>query len=152
MNTDETTLKVEHMTVKECKELLQRVCYGHIGLVFGTHPYVVPMHYVYDKQHIYLFTLEGKKSVILEDNAEVCLQVEEISDGGKSWQSVIVMGDAVQLTDEEEIKRAVGLLVAVDSELTPAYNIDWLKGWMDFNVEIVYRITPTRITGRAAVS
>ena len=101
-----TMVQVEDMDDKDSKNLLQRVGYGHLGLVRDTHPYVVPINYAYDAPHIFIFTTEGNKTEIIESNPEVCLQVEDVTDK-KNWQSVIVLGDAVQLTNQEEIKSAI---------------------------------------------
>ena len=147
----ETMVQVEDMDDKDSKSLLHRVGYGHLGLVRDTHPYVVPINYVYDEPHIYIFTTEGEKTGIIESNPEVCLQVEEVTDK-KNWQSVIVLGDAVQLTDREEIKSAMDFILATNPKLTPALSIRWMDQWIRSNVEVIYRITPTMITGRATVN
>ena len=115
-----------------------------------SHPYVVPVHYVFDEPHVYIFTTEGKKTEIIENNPEVCLQVEEVTDE-KHWQSVIVTGDAVQLTDKEETKRAMELILARNPRLTPALSIHWMDDWIRANVQVVYQITPQIMTGRMTV-
>ena len=145
-----TMVQVEEMDDKDSKKLLQRVGYGHLGLVSDSHPYVVPIHYAYDELYIYIFTTEGKKTGTIENNPEICLQVEELTDE-KNWQSVIVVGDAVQLTKREEIKSAMDLILATNPKLTPALSIRWMDQWIRSNVNVVYRITPTMITGRTTV-
>jgi len=142
-----TMVQVEDMDDKDSKSLLRRVGYGHLGLVRDTHPYVVPINYAYDEPHIYIFTTEGEKTGVIESNPEVCLQVEEVTDK-KNWQSVIVLGDAVQLTDREEIKSAMDFILATNPKLTPALSIRWMDQWIRSNIEVIYRITPTMITGR----
>ena len=146
-----TMIQVEDMNDRDSIDLLQRVGYGHLGLVNDTHPYVVPINYAYDAPHIYIFTTEGNKTEIIESNPEVCLQVEEVTDK-KNWQSVIVLGDAVQLTDREEIQSAMDLILATNPKLTPALSIRWMDQWIRSNVEVIYRITPTMITGRTTVN
>ena len=37
-------VEVQEMNDEESKKLLQRVGYGHLGLVRDTYPYVVPIH------------------------------------------------------------------------------------------------------------
>ena len=143
-------VEVEEMSDADSKKLLQRAGYGHLGMVSGTRPYVVPIHYAYDEPHVYIFTTEGKKTEIIETNAEVCLQVEDVTDG-KNWQSVIIVGDAVRLTASEEIKQAMDFILAANPKLTPALNIRWMDDWVRTNVEVVYRITPTTMTGRTTV-
>jgi len=143
-------VEVQEMDDKDSKKLLGRVGYGHLGLVRDSHPYVVPVHYAYDESHVYIFTTEGKKTEIIQRNPEVCLQVEDVTDE-KHWQSVIVTGDAVQLTGKEEIKQAMDLILATNPRLTPALSIHWMDQWVRENVQVVYQITPTIITGRTTV-
>ncbi len=144
-------VEVQEMDDKDSKKLLGRVGYGHLGLVrSGSHPYVVPVQYAYDESQVYIFTTEGKKTEIIENNPEVCLQVEDVTDE-KHWQSVIVTGDAVQLTDKKEVKQAMDLILARNPRLTPALSIHWMDDWVRANIQVVYRITPTMMTGRTTV-
>ncbi len=142
-------VEVEEMDADDCKKLLQRVGYGHLGMFRDTHPYVVPIHYAYDEPHVYIYTTEGKKTQIIEANPEVCLQVEDVSDQ-KHWQSVIVSGEAVQLKTKEQIAHAKKFLMATNPSLTPALSIRWMDSWARSNYEVVYRITPITVTGRTA--
>lgn len=151
MITAKTMIRVEEMEEKEIHTLLRRVGYGHLGLVNDTHPYVVPINYAYVDPDIYIFTTEGHKTEIIENNPEVCLQVEDVADKN-NWQSVIVLGDAVQLTNKEEIKRAMDFILATNPKLTPALSIRWMDQWIRSNIEIIYRITPTMITGRTTLA
>lgn len=144
-------VEVQEMDDKDSKKLLGRVGYGHLGLVRGdSHPYVVPVHYAYDASHVYIFTTEGKKTEIIERNPKVCLQVEDVTDE-KHWQSVIVTGDAVQLTDKKEVKQAMDLILARNPKLTPALSIHWMDDWVRVNISVVYQITPQIMTGRTTV-
>lgn len=145
-----TMVQVEDMDDKDSKSLLQRVGHGHLGLVRDSHPYVVPINYAYEEPNIYIFTTEGMKTEIIENSPEICLQVEDITDN-KHWQSVIVMGDAVQLTDGKEMDSAMAIILATNPKLTPALSIRWMDQWIRSNVDVVYRITPRSITGRTTV-
>jgi nitroimidazol reductase NimA-like FMN-containing flavoprotein (pyridoxamine 5'-phosphate oxidase superfamily) len=142
-------IKVEQMNDDDCKKLLQRVRYGHLACVRANQPYVVPVHYVYNEPHIYIYTTEGKKTHIIAANPAVCLQVEDVTDD-KYWQSVIITGDAVQLTASKEIDHAMGVILATNPSLTPALSLRWMDG-VHANITVVYRITPTTITGRTTI-
>ena len=146
----QTMVQIDEMNDADSRKLLARLGYGHLGLVRETHPYVVPIHYAYHQPHIYIFTTEGKKTAIIENNSEICLQVEEVGDD-THWQSVIVMGDAVQLTDEEEIAQAMNYILARNPVSMPALGIHWMDQWVRENIRIVYRIMPTTISGRMTV-
>lgn len=114
------------------------------------HPYVVPVHYAYDEPHVYIYTTESKKTDIIKANPAVCLQVEEVTDGNH-WQSVIITGNAVQLMAKKEIERAMKFILAANPRLTPAVSLHWMDDWVRSNFEVVYRITPTAMTGRTTV-
>jgi len=143
-------VEVEEMHVADCKKLLQRVGYGHLGCVRGSQPYVVPIHYAYNEPHVYIYTTNGKKTEIIEENPAICLQIEDITDE-KHWQSVIITGDAVELTASTEVKHAMEFILAANPNLSPALSIRWMDAWVRSNITVVYRITPTMITGRATV-
>jgi len=143
-------IAVEEMSNGQIKEVLKRVSYGHLGLSRGNHPYVVPIHFAYDDPYIYIYTTEGKKTEIIRDNPEICLQVEDVR-SNKDWESVIVTGEAVRITDKAERERALKFVLAVNPTLTPAISIRWMDSWVRENVEVVYRIMPRMLTGRATI-
>ncbi len=143
-------IAVEEMNTEQIKEVLQRIGYGHLNMARGHHPYVVPIHYVYDDPFVYFYTTEGKKTEIIRANPEICLQVEEVSDE-KNWQSVIVVGDAAEIRGKEEREQALKIILEANPTLTPALSIRWLDCWVRENVEVIYRIRPRMMTGRSTV-
>jgi nitroimidazol reductase NimA-like FMN-containing flavoprotein (pyridoxamine 5'-phosphate oxidase superfamily) len=92
----------------------------------------------------------GKKTEIIADNPKICLQVEKVADI-RSWQSVIVYGTAEELADEPARAEALKAIVAVNPTLTPAVSIRWMDSWVRENIEVIYRVTPSLMTGRATV-
>lgn len=143
-------IEVQEMSDEESKKLLGRVGYGHLGLVREARPYVIPVHYAYDEPHVYIYTTEGKKTEIIEDNPAVCLQVEDVTNENH-WQSVILTGEALQVKEKEEVAQAMKFILAANPRLTPALSIHWMDAWIRTNITVVYRITPTMITGRTTV-
>jgi uncharacterized protein len=143
-------IAVEEMNSGQIKEVLNRVNYGHLGMSRGTHPYVVPVHFAHDEPYIYIYTTEGKKTEIIRDNPEICLQVEDVK-SEKDWQSVIINGEAVQITEPEERERALKFILDVNPTLTPAVSIRWMDSWVRENIEVVYRILPRMMTGRSTI-
>jgi uncharacterized protein len=140
-------IQVEEMRDSEIQGLLGRINYGHLACARDNQPYVVPVHYAYDNPNIYIYTTEGKKAEIIRDNPKVCLQVEDVADNG-NWQSVIVMGEAEQITTIKEREEIVQLIRDVNPTLTPALSIRWMDNWVRENVEVLFRIVPRMITGR----
>jgi len=140
-------LKLEDMAPAEMHALLQRESFGHLGCSRDGRPYVVPMQYAYDGKELYFFTTEGMKTQSIEANPQVCLQVEEITDS-THWRSVMVIGKAEQLTNAEEMQRAMKLITERNPSLTPAISATELDA-LGRAVDIaLYRITPELIDGR----
>ena len=143
-------LKVEDMAPAEMHALLQRENFGHLGCARDGRPYVVPMHYAYDGKELYFFTTEGMKTQFIEANPKVCLQVEEITDS-THWRSVMVIGQAEQLTNAEATQRAMKLITERNPSLTPAISATQLDTWGRAVDIALYRIRPELIDGRKTV-
>jgi len=143
-------LKVEDMPPAEMHALLQRESFGHLGCARDGRPYVVPMHYAYDGKELYFFTTEGMKTQFIEANPKVCLQVEEITDS-THWRSVMVIGQAEQVTNAEETQRAMKLITERNPSLTPAISATQLDTWGRAVDIALYRINPELIDGRKTV-
>jgi nitroimidazol reductase NimA-like FMN-containing flavoprotein (pyridoxamine 5'-phosphate oxidase superfamily) len=80
----------------------------------------------------------------------VCLQVEDVADNER-WVSVIVNGEAEQLTEQTEREKAVAAVARINPTLTPAISIHWMDDWVRENIEVVYRIKPLSTSGRMSV-
>jgi uncharacterized protein len=143
-------LKVEDMPLEEMRALLRRIGFGHLGCAREGRPYVVPMHYAYDGECLYLFTTEGTKTSFIEANPEVCMQVEEV-ESPSHWQSVMVTGEAERITRQDEKEHAMQLITTGNPTLTPALNQTQLDTWGRANEIALYRIRPAIIDGRKTV-
>jgi len=92
-----------------------------LGMADGLQPYVVPLSFGYDGQHIYLHCApRGKKVEILEKNPCVCLEFEqdiELSKKGGpcSWgyryRTVVAFGKAEPVEAPEEKAKALNLII-----------------------------------------
>ena len=99
---------------------------------------------------MFIYTTEGKKFEIIKINPRICLQVEEVTDN-QHWQSVIVDGIAEQITDKDEREKALKIIIEANPTLTPAMSIRWMDNWVRENIAVVYRVTPTSVSGRRTV-
>ena len=143
-------LKVEDMSPTEMHALLQRENFGHLGCARDGRPYVVPMHFAYDGKELYFFTTQGMKTLYIDANPQVCLQVEEVKDT-THWRSVMVIGRATEITGTEEMQRAMKLITERNPALTPAISATQLDS-IGRAVDIaLYRISPEVIDGRQTV-
>lgn len=142
-------IEIREMSGDEAERLLEQVKYGHLGCSLNDEPYVVPVHYSYERPDIYIYTTDGRKSEIISENPRVCLQVEHVQDDGH-WQSVLLSGDAVRLEDPAEKEAALKIILDDNPKLSPAVSIKWSNNWIRENIEVIYRIIPSKITGRQA--
>ncbi|MGV0025922.1 pyridoxamine 5'-phosphate oxidase family protein [Phormidesmis priestleyi] len=140
-------LDIDEMGQKEIQGFLQHVGYGHLGYIHEGKPYVMPMHYYLEDSNMYMFTTEGMKTHDIDANPEICLQVEEIHDP-LHWRSVIVTGQAERLTEQQEIDHAMQLIKERNPTLSPAINRTWIDSWGRAEVIVIYRIHPSKMTGR----
>jgi nitroimidazol reductase NimA-like FMN-containing flavoprotein (pyridoxamine 5'-phosphate oxidase superfamily) len=143
-------IEVEELSNAEIDVVLSRVGFGHLACCRGDKPYVVPVHYAATEGAIYVYTTEGKKADIINENPNICLQIEEVRDN-RHWQSVIVDGVAARVGPGEERDRALQLIVARNPTLTPAVSIHWMDDWVRENIEVIYRIDIESTSGRRAV-
>jgi uncharacterized protein len=142
---------IDEMGPEEMHLLLQASSFGHLGCSRDGSPYVVPIHYVFVDGNIYLYTTEGMKTEYIASNPEVCLQVEDIKDSSH-WKSVIAVGKAERLMAEADKKHALALITTKNPRLTPAISRTWVDAWGRANVEAIYRIRPSMMSGRKTIS
>jgi len=140
-------LDIDEMGSKEIQDLLQQVRYGHLGCALEGHPYVMPMHYYFENPDIYIFTTEGMKTKYIDANPEVCLQVEEVHDL-LHWRSVIVIGRAERLTEQQDIDHGMQFIKERNPTLSPALNRTWIDSWGRANVIVIYRIHLSEMSRR----
>lgn len=143
-------IEVQEMGNKQIEELLHRVQYGHLACTDGRKPYLVPIHFAYEPPYIYIYTTEGKKSKIIRRNPHVCLQLEDVKDN-VNWSSVIVDGEAEELKSDDLKEKALAAIARINPTLTPAVSIHWMDNWIRENIEVIYRVSPTQMSGRSSV-
>ena len=135
------------MTQEESRSVLHAGSFGHLGCTRDNHPYVVPMHYGYERDDLYFLTTEGTKTEYIAANHEVCFQVEDIK-SATSWRSVMVIGRAVRISRPEELERAMQVITDRNPNLQPAINETEVKAWHRLSKVAVYRVHADAIYGR----
>jgi uncharacterized protein len=143
-------LEITDMERGEIVALLLRASYGHLGCARDGRPYVVPMNFAYDSDSLYFFTTEGTKTEIMSANAEVCFQVEEVTDPTR-WRSVQAMGRAERLTRAADIERAMRLITERNPSLQPALNRTEIGAWKRLGNVVIIRVRPEALYGRKTV-
>jgi len=119
---------------------------GHLGCIVQGEPYVVPLNYLLEGDHIYSHSLPGRKIRALRINPRVCLQVERIDDDFH-WRSAIAFGHFGEVIDDLERAQVLRKLVQRFPTLTPVES-RLGKGAAPPEV-IVFRIRLERVTGVA---
>ena len=142
-------IEVREMGNSWARETLGRLNYAHLACSRDDEPYVVPVHYAFDGEYVFIYTTEGKKSGILDSNPKVCLQAEDVEDN-EHWVSVMAFGEVERVPDDAR-SEALDLILNVNPTLTPAVSVRWMDSWVRTNVEVIYRFRPRKISGRKTV-
>lgn len=94
----------------EIDEFLRSQRIARLGCHAGGVTYVVPLIYAYEDGAVVAVTTEGRKTAMLRENPQVCVEVDEYdADGRGSWRSVIAQGRYEELAGDA-IEPAVALL------------------------------------------
>ncbi|MER7814705.1 pyridoxamine 5'-phosphate oxidase family protein [Streptomyces sp. NPDC096153] len=121
----------------ECRTLMSRHGVGRVGVLTPDGPAVVPVNYVVDGAEIAFRTALGKVPAFAA-GSEVAFEVDRIDDAFSKGWSVLAVGTARAVTEEDAIRRL--------TELAPT--APWAGGARDLWVEL----SPSRITGRRIVA
>jgi nitroimidazol reductase NimA-like FMN-containing flavoprotein (pyridoxamine 5'-phosphate oxidase superfamily) len=104
------------------KTILEKSAVCRLGMADGDKPYVVPMNFGYRESALYFHgALKGRKIDMLKKNPNVCvefdlvtetLEADQACDWSMKFQSVIAFGSASLLSDAEEKRDALGIIMA----------------------------------------
>ena len=84
---------IHELTADECADVLSRTDLGRLGCCRFGQPYIVPIHFSFDREELcaYAFSTVGQKIEWMRNNPKVCLEVEDITDKDH-WTTVLVIG------------------------------------------------------------
>ena len=94
---------VRDLDNEECLALLAHTGFGRLGCASKDQPYVVPIYFAYEPDHLYSFTTVGKKIEWMRANPKVCVEVDEVINHFQ-WMSVIVTGRYQELPNTPELR------------------------------------------------
>ena len=139
---------IHELSTAECHEVLRRSHLGRLGCCRDGHPYVVPISFDFDGEHLYSFSTLGQKIVWMRANPHICVEVDEIVDRFH-WTTVLVFGqyEELRVPADHERQHARELFEQRDEWWQPAAA---KAGPVEHHVPILYRLTITRISGRRA--
>lgn len=148
---------VHEMTQAECRRVLEHATFGRLGCARDNQPYVVPIFFAFDGQHlygcIYGFATLGQKVEWMRSNPLVCLEIDERTSHDE-WLSVIVLGRYEELLDtpeyESERSQAHSLLQQRAMWWEPAFIAANHRDSPHSFTPIFYRIQIEEMTGHRA--
>lgn len=125
-----------------------------LGLSVDDQPYIVPLNYGYKDGSFYIHCAkEGKKLEMLASNSKVCVEIDghhELVEGDNAcsytmkFTSVIGFGKANVLTEKEDVRRGLDILMANFSDMSFTYNDKALERVVIIKVDI------DEITGKSS--
>ncbi|UCI08767.1 pyridoxamine 5'-phosphate oxidase family protein [Mesorhizobium sp. B1-1-8] len=137
----------------ECTKVLIAARLGRLACANGGQPYVVPFYYTYADNHLYAFSMPGKKIDWMRANPLVSVQVDERGTG-RGWRSVVVDGRYEELPDRIGYKvqrdRAWTLLSKHSNWWEPGALKPGTPPVADDLPHVFFRIFVTDISGREA--
>ncbi len=106
---------------QEIKSIIDNASVCRIALCDENKPYVVPVHFGFDHNSLYIHSApEGKKIDILKKNNNVCVEIDldhkvevgkVVCSSGTKYKSVIASGKAIFIEDIEEKKKGLNIIL-----------------------------------------
>jgi uncharacterized protein len=141
------------MTLEECRRVLEEESFGRLACARRDQPYIVPIYFAYQGEHLYGFSPVGQKIEWMRANPSVCVEIDAVTSPDR-WFSIIVMGRYEELPDTAESEKKV-----LDAyELIRKRALWWQPGYVsalhrdpsETPTPVFYRIRINEITGRRA--
>jgi nitroimidazol reductase NimA-like FMN-containing flavoprotein (pyridoxamine 5'-phosphate oxidase superfamily) len=95
--TPEPTLAV--LSSQECHQLLGTRQFGRLGVIAEHYPLILPVNYAMDNGTVVIRSRRGLK-LDSAQHANVTFQVDDIDETSRSGWSVLIRGQAEELTDD----------------------------------------------------
>jgi len=144
---------IHEMTEFECRQTLRQATVGRLACAHDNKPYVVPVYFAFDGNHVYGFTTVGQKIEWMRTNPQVCLEIDERI-GHNQWQSIVIFGRYEELPDLPEYEaarvKAHQLLQRHVMWWEPAYVGAAHREMPHSDTPVFYRIKIDRMTGHRA--
>jgi uncharacterized protein len=102
---EEGQARWRELTRSECFELLAREHLGRVAVVDDLGPVVFPVNFVLDRHMVVFRTDEGTKLDAACRGSRVAFEVDGTDTAAHAGWSVLVRGEAVEVTDPAEVAR-----------------------------------------------
>jgi len=123
----------QELTKSECFELLSGERLGRVAVVDDQGPVIFPVNFVLDRHMVVFRTDEGTKLGTAARGGRVAFEVDGADEAAHTGWSVVVRGEATEVTDPAELARLRKRRVS-----------PWAPGAKSRYV----RILPAKLTGR----
>lgn len=140
---------INELTAQECRIVLERGSLGRLGCSLDDQPYVVPIYFAYEPDHVYVLSTLGQKIEWMRANPKVCIQADEITSQTR-WVSVIANGTYEELPEPQystEREHARSLLQKKHHWWLNAFAERQTKSSSVFIEPLFFRIHVDAITG-----
>lgn len=109
LDTDLDRNGLEILSREECLELLRTREIGRVSTSLRALPVVLPVTYTLDDDAIVFRTGVGTKFYAATRNAVVAFEVDDFDEATRSGWSVMVVGEASEITDPGDLQRVRNL-------------------------------------------
>jgi nitroimidazol reductase NimA-like FMN-containing flavoprotein (pyridoxamine 5'-phosphate oxidase superfamily) len=147
---------VSEMGRQESSDILARVGFGRLACAHENQPYIVPIYFAYEPDHLYGFATMGQKIEWMRLNPLVCVEVDEIhSDVDRT--SIVVKGRYEELPEKPEYyskmrRQAQALLEKRCMWWQSGFAAAQTRGQLSRDIPVFYCIHIEEITGHRASS
>jgi nitroimidazol reductase NimA-like FMN-containing flavoprotein (pyridoxamine 5'-phosphate oxidase superfamily) len=147
-------MQIRTLSTLECTKILTANRVGRLACAKDGQPYIAPIYYAHADNHLYAFSMLGKKIDFMRSNPLVSVQVDERG-AGRGWKSVIVDGRYEELPDRLGHKVQRDHAWAVLSKYSDWWEPGALKPIeapaQDHTPYIFFRIFIAEVSGREAM-
>jgi nitroimidazol reductase NimA-like FMN-containing flavoprotein (pyridoxamine 5'-phosphate oxidase superfamily) len=95
----------QDLTKSECFRLLAGQQVGRVVLIDDRGPIALPVNFVLDRHTVLLRTGEGTKLDVAGRGAPVAFEVDGVDEATRTGWSVLVRGEATEVTDMDDLAR-----------------------------------------------
>jgi hypothetical protein len=143
-------MRITKMQDRDCRNTLTRLGFGRLGCARDNQPYIVPIYFAYEPDHLYGFATFGQKIDWMRANPLVCVQCDEVL-GNDNWTSIVVLGRYEELPDTPEYAKERGqaqsLLEKRSTWWQPSYVVSNVRNQPEPPSPVFYCIYIEEISG-----
>ena len=142
---------IQELTRQASLEVLARTHLGRLACARGMQPYIVPIHFAYQDNWLYSFSMPGQKIDWMRANPLVCVEADQMR--REQWTTVVVFGRYEELCDTPEFRSERALAFNLLQQRAMWWEPGGAKtmpGGTPATGPVFYRIKIEQITGRRA--